>query len=392
MIIGRTLNDSNEVKMKYSQENTLRLAKRYNNSKRAYLLVNPLQAKHIPVSPSQALSMMKALGNKLKEVYPFTKLVIGFAETATAIGAEVSSAFGGECIYIHTTREEIDNIGKWILFQEEHSHAVEQKLCSERLGEWIENTDTVIFVDDEISTGKTLINMIHQLKESYPDLGKKNLIAASILNRVDKENEQRLNDAGISCEYLVKLPQEDYTAQVEKFNVREAESSERMETEWKHQLLACDGLLDPRIGVGVENYLDNCKAFSESFIKIFAKQFEAKKRILVLGTEECMYPALALGRKLELCEKDFTVRCHATTRSPIGICDVEGYPIVSGIKLQSFYDSNRTTYLYDLDSYDILIVVSDTQSESMKAMESIADAFESKEFYYIRGGKDVWYL
>ena len=71
----------------YTQENTLRLARRYRNAKRAYLLVNPLQAKHLPVSPAAALDMMEALGHQLAKRYPGASLVVGFAETATAIGA-----------------------------------------------------------------------------------------------------------------------------------------------------------------------------------------------------------------------------------------------------------------------------------------------------------------
>lgn len=39
----------------YTAAGTLRIAKRYNNPKRSYLLVNPLQAKHIPVSPGRRL-------------------------------------------------------------------------------------------------------------------------------------------------------------------------------------------------------------------------------------------------------------------------------------------------------------------------------------------------
>ena len=42
----------------YTAADTLRIAKRYNNPKRSYLLVNPLQAKHIPVSPAGALSVV----------------------------------------------------------------------------------------------------------------------------------------------------------------------------------------------------------------------------------------------------------------------------------------------------------------------------------------------
>ena len=50
-------------------ESRIKIAKRYNNKKRKYLLVNELQAKHMPVSPSLAINMMKELGNKLREKY-----------------------------------------------------------------------------------------------------------------------------------------------------------------------------------------------------------------------------------------------------------------------------------------------------------------------------------
>ena len=69
----------------YSISNTLQIAKRYKNPKRTYLLVNPLQAKHIPVSPSESLTMMTKLGELLRSKYPNSNLIIGFAETATPI-------------------------------------------------------------------------------------------------------------------------------------------------------------------------------------------------------------------------------------------------------------------------------------------------------------------
>ena len=78
----------------YTAADTLRIAKRYNNPKRSYLLVNPLQAKHIPVSPAAALEMMGALGDQVAAKYPEARLVIGFAETATAIGAASPAGAG----------------------------------------------------------------------------------------------------------------------------------------------------------------------------------------------------------------------------------------------------------------------------------------------------------
>ena len=153
----------------YTAADTLRIAKRYNNPKRSYLLVNPLQAKHIPVSPAAALEMMGALGDQVAAKYPEARLVIGFAETATAIGAAVAARLGPDCLYVHTTREALD--GDWILFREEHSHAAEHRLCADQLADWIDRSPAIVFVDDEFSTGRTLINMVQQLRERYPRLG-----------------------------------------------------------------------------------------------------------------------------------------------------------------------------------------------------------------------------
>ena len=184
----------------YTAADTLRIAKRYNNPKRSYLLVNPLQAKHIPVSPAAALEMMGALGDQVAAKYPEARLVIGFAETATAIGAAVAARLGPDCLYVHTTREALD--GDWILFREEHSHAAEHRLCADQLADWIDRSPAIVFVDDEFSTGRTLINMVQQLRERYPRLGERRLAAASILSRVSPENQARLAEAGIAVNYI----------------------------------------------------------------------------------------------------------------------------------------------------------------------------------------------
>ena len=85
----------------------------------------------------------------------------------------------------------------------------------------------------------------------------------------------------------------------------------------------------------------------------------AKGALLVLGTEECMYPALTVGSLAEQTGLCATVRCHATTRSPIGICPDSAYPIRNGVLLPSFYGGDRKTYLYDLAAYDAALVVTD---------------------------------
>ena len=74
--------------MQYTQSDCVRIAKRENNTKRNYLVVNPLQGKHIPVSPSKSLELFDSLAGRVKAAYPGERILfIGFAETATAIGA-----------------------------------------------------------------------------------------------------------------------------------------------------------------------------------------------------------------------------------------------------------------------------------------------------------------
>jgi adenine/guanine phosphoribosyltransferase-like PRPP-binding protein len=379
----------------YTSNNTLRIAKRFQNLKRPYLLVNPLQAKHIPVQPAAALDMMGTLGDLLARNYPETRLVIGFAETATAIGAVVAERIAPECVYVHTTREAFPEAGHWIEFLEEHSHAVEQKLRGDRLPEWLANTDCVILVDDEISTGKTLMNMVRELREQYPAFSEKKIVAASILNRVSPENEARMKQAGIESAYLVKLPQEDYAAQVEAIAVREADAVESRNESFHHARLSCDALKDPRLGLPICDYQQSCMQMAETFCRQMLGGISPGARVLVLGTEECMYPALMLGKVLEQKGIGGCVRCHATTRSPIGICTQEGYPIFSGSKIPSFYEENRTTYIYDTDAYDVVMVVSDTPAAGTKALAGLLAAFplrEDTQVFYVQGGQDVWYL
>lgn len=75
----------------YSESELVAIARRENNSKRNYLVINRFQGKHIPVAPSKALKMFYELGGLVKKAYAEERLlIIGFAETATAIGGACS--------------------------------------------------------------------------------------------------------------------------------------------------------------------------------------------------------------------------------------------------------------------------------------------------------------
>ena len=376
----------------YTETDLLRLAKRFHNTKRTYLLVDPLQAKHLSVQPSKALEMFHALGKKVGEACDGVGLVIGFAETATAVGMAVAEEMSDDCIYIHTTRELVPEENDWVEFCEEHSHAVEQKLSGSHLDQWIKSCKSIVFVDDEISTGKTLINIVARLKEQYPEIEEKRLVAASIINRVSEVNEQKMRDYGLECVSLLKLEETDYAEAVKDFSITEACEPQENDTAGSasetgiSEIRSQVSFMDPRLGVSSREYRRNIDAFADSLIHSGLVK-KADGNILVVGTEECMYPAIVLGSRLEqaLHAKVFT---HSTTRSPIGICMDEAYPIQSGYKLKSLYDEGRTTYIYNLEKYDQVILVTDSEQIPGESLDTVVRALRASgndEILLIRG-------
>ncbi|MBR1805934.1 MAG: phosphoribosyltransferase domain-containing protein [Selenomonadaceae bacterium] len=340
--------------MNYTATEVLRVAKRFKNTRRNYLLVNPLQGKHLPVRPTVALEMMNSLGQLVAEKFPSARLVVGFAETATAIGAVVAKNLADDCFYLQTTRENF--AGNFVEFLEEHSHAPEQKLFAENLSTLIDTAPEVVFVDDELSTGKTLRNIIRQLKKNFPALDGKKICAASIINRLTDENLAALADENITCVSLVKLNE---TFDASNFQVAEAQSVAPVDKKFSSHEFKFT--VDPRRGVEIGKYFAQCDA-AGNFVVDMLKRENISGDVLILGTEEFMLPAIVAGSRLEA--ENFSVVTHSTTRSPIGICDAENYPIRTGFKLRSFYDENRTTFVYNLRHYDAAVIVTNAQNFS----------------------------
>ena len=445
----------------YTESELVRIAKRENNKKRNYLVVNRLQGKHIPVSPSQALTMFQELSKLLKENYPNeTLLLIGFAETATAIGAAV--AVNLDCYYTQTTREQVEN-ADYLYFTESHSHATQQKLVKNNLQEIIDQIDRIVFIEDEITTGKTILKIVRLLKEFS---GEKQIkfAAASLLNGMKEKHREIWEEEGIEIHYLVKTDHEKYSDAAEKFagdgiyhNTTEERPSDRQSDSCYFSPASGRDYADipsipnPRRIVKSQEYKKACELFAEKIQKNAFRRIqdsdrsaqdnnqsvqdsnqsvqdsnqsvqdsnqsvqesnqsaqgsnhsvqgssrdniqktekkEKKEKILVLGTEECMYPGLCVAQKLS--ELGLETRFHATTRSPIIVSTEENYPLHERYQLKSFYDKDRITYLYDLAQYTKVYVITDasyeTSEEGRNTLRSaLAEAGnETIEFYYIR--------
>ncbi len=368
--------------VQYQVQDVLRTAKRIHNPRRSYLLMNPLQGKHIPVSPSKTMALAGALGELLLQQAGEAGLVIGFAETATALGALAALRFPEETLYLHTTRETLSS-GNRIHFFEEHSHAADQQLessCFEN-----RSYETVIMIDDEISTGKTIRNIIRALKERFPSLENTRFVVGSVINRMPQTTREEMAQEEIRFVSLVDL-QEDY-----------------MEEAVRH-ITAFDP--QPICGTGAE-YEEHLSPVSIPNLRLPMTVGEMKRQLrrfaralsgylqadegslLLLGTEECMTPAIYTGAFIEQTLPGAAVFSHSTTRSPIGICHSPGYPCRSGYSLHSFYETERRTFLYNLSRYDRAAVITDSSCEEavQLAMRDITEMFSDKvqKIYLIRG-------
>lgn len=369
-----------------SKKDLVAIAKRENNPKRSFLVVNRLQGKHIPAVPAETLAMFQSLAAVCQKEYADTRvLVIGFAETATAIGVTVAVALGAD--YIQTTREDIAG-AEYLYFSEEHSHATEQRLVKEGLEAAIARAERILFVEDEVTTGRTILNIIRLLRMQYPKACK--FAVASLLNGMDETARMQYQEQNIPLHFLVRTHQADYEKEAQRdvapgtYHVctlkaacqgpNGAHSVERMQM-WEecaqhYQELCLCGGINARCLVSARAYQDACSSLWQALSQEL--KLERFWRVLVLGTEEFMYPALFTAEKIQ--QLGLTVRFHATTRSPILVSSEKDYPLHTRYELCSLYDSERVTFVYDLDAYDVALVITDAQNREEKRIASLVHA------------------
>lgn len=370
--------------MNYQQKDLVRIAKRENNTKRSYLVVDPLQGKHVPVEPSKALNLFKSLAETLQGKYEGERLLlIGFAETATAIGAQAAITLGTK--YIQTTREVIPD-ARYLFFSEAHSHATEQKLVKDDIDRVINDIDRIVFIEDEVTTGNTIMNIIKIITKEYQK--KIKFAVASLLNGMTEESLKIYQDEKIELHYLVKTDHSGYGAVAEQYRCdglyicaipenhthESADIDVQSEKNMREHIISIPGWMNARRFVDAKQYEAACRKLAETVIaETGVKQGE---RVLVIGTEEFMYPALLTGQEIEKmgCE----VRSHSTTRSPIAVSTEEEYPLHCRYELRSLYDPDRKTFIYDLENYDRVIVMTDSALVSLKGLETLTYALRMK--------------
>ena len=315
---------------------------------RPYVLINPLLAKHLPVTPSCSLEYFTLLGQQVAAVCKDERvLVIGFAETATAVGAAVAASIPN-AVYVHTTREELPANLLVSKFAEEHSHDKKQALYLAETWKDLKQYDRIVFVEDEITTGKTILNFLRSI-----DWNGKVTVSALVFNGFD-ENVFSRYKADFAC-----LQKTGYVCHIE-----------------------VGSLPDPRAGVSMDAYDQTCQNIAARIAAEIDEKDIRNQNILVIGTEECMYPALIVGRELEKTANN--VMTQSTTRSPLLPGNKDEYPLHSKISFASVYDPSRLTYLYNMGQYDTVIIVTDSRAPYFDELSRAVKNFGNQTVYCVR--------
>ncbi|WP_448317443.1 phosphoribosyltransferase domain-containing protein, partial [Streptomyces sp. CO7] len=140
------------------------------NPRRAHLLVSHVLGKHVPQSPAVVHGHGVALGRRVRELLgpqeASRAVVLGYAETATGLGHSVADGLG-DAPCLHSTRRPVPGVDAAGGFEESHSHATSHLLLPEDPA-LLAGDGPLVLVDDEFSTGNTVLNTIRALHARYP--------------------------------------------------------------------------------------------------------------------------------------------------------------------------------------------------------------------------------
>lgn len=385
----------------FSPESLFQMAVRI-NKKRQFLFVSRLLGKHLAVDPAISLGTGTILASMLMEdegldghplvneiiqminseipnrqlsldslayktELPNKTVFIGFAETATGLGHAVFHHFEN-AHYIHTTREEILHMEPSFYFEEEHSHATSHSVYAPE--QTLKEAETIVLIDDEITTGLTLSNLIVALNVSFP--GKRYKIL-SILDWRTEAHQQDfihlMNKHNISAEVITIMG-----GQFKLLNEATIEEKEIpfLDDKQSHTVFADEELaleitskyqsehgsycnFTGRFGLASDLHVE-MDGWIERFINKLPN-LDRDKSTLVIGIGENIYfPlrfALTFGNNTKV---------QTTTRSPILAKTDELYPIQHKCKF-SLPDSNGIDqYLYNLSetNWEQIIVISES--------------------------------
>ncbi|WP_106973562.1 MULTISPECIES: phosphoribosyltransferase [Streptomyces] len=338
------------------------------NRKRAHLLVSNVLGKHVPQRPSVVHGAGLELGRRVRELLggeaAARAVVLGYAETATGLGHSVAD--GLDAPYLHSTRRPVPGLTPLGGFEEEHSHATSHLLLPAD-PELLTGGGPLVLVDDEFSTGRTVLNTIRALHARHP---RDHYVVVALVDLRSADDRNRLADAaaelGVRLDLVatasggVELP-EDLLDRAEQLIAEAA-------AEAPPAAAVFPAVPAPLVRVGLDwpaglpdggrhGFTARDRARLDAALPRLAGQLAEAlpaeaRRVLVLGFEELMYAPLRLAAALDEQLGGDRVRSSTTTRSPVLAVDDPGYAIRTRLVFPAHDDpqddDSRERYAYNV--------------------------------------------
>lgn len=317
------------------------------NPMRAFLFVSKVLGRHIPVAPSTIRHAFTDLTALVGDNLPAPMLVLGMAETATGLGAGVHSCLSTrypKALFATTTRHNA-HAPIAVQFLEEHSHAKQQQLYAPTDTDTARGffaSRTLVVVDDELSTGKTVVNLVNALTQSgFNKLS--HLVVLSLADWTPDDWLAPLIAQGLHCQCISLLKGRWQWRQVGD----NAQPSTQPSTS---TALPCH----THLSWGQIPSYEPPKPFDTSALISSLQKAKATK-ILVLGVGEYVWSPFLLAEQLQ--QQFILVHFGALTRSPIKT----GLAIKHKLTFADPYGTDTPYFLYNVkaDEYDAILICGD---------------------------------
>ena len=118
--------------------------------------------------------------------------IIGFAETATALGHAFFSAFSGDVSYIHTTREKLVDREPIIAFEEEHSHATSHRVYAQSEAFFEGSSEMIIIMQRHFIVMPLQCMILHRIITRISLHSSKNLNHSASRSQLQKPRRRML--------------------------------------------------------------------------------------------------------------------------------------------------------------------------------------------------------